>query len=275
MTGKNHFAVRLSMYDWPEVREATQHLETSLQDAISEALGLNQSDIQAWPENMDLLAAWSHPDVLLTQTCGYPLTHALKGRVRLIGAPHYAFSGCIGPRYCSQLVVRKDSRFDELEDLRGARAVFNGTDSQSGMNTFRRSVADIAGGKPFFSEIKVSGGHLLSMRSVAQDKADIASIDAVCWGLVCNELPELSERLRPIAQTASAPGLPFVTSLRISDAEADLIAEVIEAVFSSTETQKSRERLGIRGFSKLSLKDYAGILLMEQEAREMGYPELA
>jgi ABC-type phosphate/phosphonate transport system substrate-binding protein len=263
------------MYDWPEVREATQHLETSLQDAISEALGLNQSDIQPWPENMDLLEAWSHPDVLLTQTCGYPLTHALKGRVRLIGAPHYAFSGCIGPRYCSQLVVRKDSQFDELEDLRGARAVFNGTDSQSGMNTFRRSVADIAGGKSFFSEVNVSGGHLLSMRSVAEDKADIASIDAVCWGLACKELPELSEQLRPIAQTASAPGLPLVTSLRISDAEAELIAEVIEAVFSSAETQKSREGLGIRGFSKLSLKDYASIPLMEQEAREMGYPELA
>jgi ABC-type phosphate/phosphonate transport system substrate-binding protein len=275
LTGKRHFAVRLPMYDWPEVREATAHLEVSLQDAISSALGLRQSDIQPWPENMDLLEAWVHPDVLLTQTCGYPLTHALKGRVRLIGTPHYGFPGCRGHHYCSQLVVRRDSRFEQLEDLRGARAVFNGSDSQSGMNAFRRSIADIAGGKRFFSEVHVSGGHLLSMQSVVEDKADIASIDAVCWGLACRELPELSEQLRPIAQTATAPGLPFVTSLRISDAEANVIAEAIATVFSSAETQKSRERLGIHGFSRMSLKDYASIPLMEQDAREMDYPELA
>lgn len=275
MTKQKHFAVRLPMYDWPEVRDETAHLESVLQDRINDALGLNPSDIEDWPRDQDLVETWAHPDVLLAQTCGYPLTHALNGRVRLIGAPHYRFEGCSGPDYCSQLVVHRNSKFETLEDLCGKRAVFNGSDSQSGMNAFRRSIAEIANGSPFFSDVRVSGGHLMSMQSVAEGRADIASIDAVCWGLACQELPALADQLRPIAKTETAPGLPLVTSLRFSETEAETIAEVIAETFASDETQKSRERLGIHGFSKLEFEHYARIPLMEQQAQEMGYPNLA
>lgn len=263
------------MYDWPEVREATAALEQALHVALTDALGLEAVDLEPWADCLEEAEIWEQPGVLLTQTCGYPLTHQLTGKVRLIGAPHYDADGCDGPRYCSQLVVHRDSPFQQLRDLQGRCAAFNGPDSQSGMNTFRHAVAPLADGKPFFSKVLQSGGHLASMRAVAAGEADIASIDAVCWGLACRELPELSTQLRPIAQTAPACCLPFVSSLQFSEAEADIIAETVAGVMSAPETEKSRERLGIRGFSKLSLDDYAGILIMEREAEALGYPVLA
>ncbi len=297
MTGRRFLPVRLPMYDWPEVKAETLRLERALQGALCAVLDLDPSGFRERPEHAELVEVWTDPDLLLTQTCGYPLTHALAGRVRLLGAPHYSAPGCDGVTYCSQLVVSADSSHRRLEDLRGRRAVYNGADSQSGMNALRHAVArlrdeDGAGkgkgngkaiatgagtgtGGRFFSDVIASGSHLGSMRAVAAQEADIACIDAVCWWLACREVPELTARLRPIGRTASAPGLPLITSLRFSDREADLIANTVAAVLNGPETQESRERLGIRGFSKLEVGDYAGILSMEKEAAGLGYPVLA
>ncbi|KZM52183.1 hypothetical protein OA90_01955 [Labrenzia sp. OB1] len=263
------------MYDWPEMRDATADLEAALQTALVDALGLTPSRILDWPEHLDLTEAWARPDVLLTQTCGYPLTHALSGKVRLLGAPHYAAPGCDGPRYCSQVVVRRDSPFEKLADLRGARAVFNNADSQSGMNALRHHVARLAEGKTFFSHVGASGGHRASLIAVAQGDADVAAIDAVCWDLACRVLPDLAIQLRPIDRTASVPGLPLITSLRFSDRQADLISETVVALFTAPETRRSRECLGIHGFSRLSVADYAPVLSMEREAAGLDYPVLA
>lgn len=263
------------MYDWPEVRKATSALEEAFQDAITTALGIGPEQFTPWPIELDVHESWSEPGVLLTQTCGYPLTHALNGRVRLLGAAHYAAPGCRDHFYCSQIIVGKNSSHETLEDLRGARAVFNTPDSQSGMNAFRRSVAPLSNGKPFFSSVVESGGHLKSVKAVAAGEADVASIDAVCWWLVCREFPKLADKVRPIAQTLPAPGLPMITSNRFSVAQAAQIADVVADVLQDQKTQKSRERLGIRGFSKLGLEDYASIPAMEREASVLGYPVLA
>ncbi|WP_305986943.1 phosphate/phosphite/phosphonate ABC transporter substrate-binding protein [Roseibium sp. MMSF_3544] len=267
--------VRLPMYDWPEVRAATAELELALQTALIDCLDLDPVNLQPWPEEFDAPSMWDEPGVLLTQTCGYPLTHGLRGLVRLVGVPHYAAEGCIGGRYCSQLVVAGESSFKTLADLRGQRAAYNGSDSQSGMNAFRHSVAPLAGGAPFFCEVLKSGSHLQSMKAVAEGRADIASVDAVCWHLAKNELPDLTASLRPIGQTASATGLPLITSLRFSQEDTSKIADAVERVFHSPLTADCRDRLGICGFSRPTLNDYADILLMEQEAERQGYPILA
>lgn len=262
------------MYDWPEVRAETEALEKTLQDALIAALGLDRKDLIPWPDNIAAASIWNSPSTLLTQTCGYPLTHALCGKVRLLGVPHYAAEGCDGPNYCSQLVVSRESPFRQLADLRGKRAAYNGPDSQSGMNAFRHAVAPFAGGAPFFSEVFESGSHLQSLEAVAEGRADIASIDAVCWFLAGRELPDLAASLRPIGRTASAPGLPLITSLRFSEAEAETISGAVAAVLDSSETAAIRERLGICGFSRASTEDYSGIIAMEQEAVASGYPTL-
>ena len=113
------------------------------------------------------------------------------------------------------------------------------------------------------------------MKAVASGLADVACVDTVSWRLACNEVPDLAERLRSIGRTRKAPGLPLVTANAHSEADVKRIAEVVANVVSLPSTAKSRERLGIRGFSKLSLGAYEEILHMEREAIELGYPNLA
>ncbi len=274
MSASGYSAVDLPMYDWPEVRAATASLEAHLQKALLDALDPAGTMSEVAPASADLEANWLHPGLLLSQTCGYPLTQALRDRVALLGVPHYRADGCEGPYYCSQIIVRKSTAHARLEDLRGAVAVLNSTDSQSGMSAFRRAVAGVANGARFFNQVTVSGSHLASMECVALGLADVGCIDTVSWWLAGRELPELAGNLRSIGRSQSAPGLPLITSRAHSAAERERMVAAVEEVFTDPETQESRERLGIRGFTRLSLDAYDVIVRMEQEASDLGYPEL-
>ena len=70
----------LPMYDWPEVREATDDFWAAMARCLGSDVRLSR------PE--DFAAAWTREDLLFSQTCGYPFTHALKDKVSLVATPH-------------------------------------------------------------------------------------------------------------------------------------------------------------------------------------------
>ena len=61
--------------------------------------------------------------------------------VRYVGTPIYSAPGFEQAHYRSLVVVRSDDEAQSLADLRGKRAAYNSTDSQSGYNTVRAAVA--------------------------------------------------------------------------------------------------------------------------------------
>src|SRR4029077_15357307 len=100
---------------------------------------------------------WLSDELLFSQTCGYPLTHALKGRVQLLATPCYSADGCEGASYCSFVIVPADSPATTLADLQGKRVAFNTPDSQSGMNALRALIAPIAGGGRVLAQANEGG----------------------------------------------------------------------------------------------------------------------
>ena len=72
----------LQMYDWPEVREATDLWWAGIARHLGIDVPLSRP--------ADFTAPWRRDDLLFGQTCGYPFTHALKGQVKLVATPHYA-----------------------------------------------------------------------------------------------------------------------------------------------------------------------------------------
>src|SRR3546814_15586928 len=66
----------------------------------------------------DHAALWTAPDLLFSQTCGYPLTHALAGRVTLVATPTYGCPGCDGGPYRSEILVRRDAPAGRPEERR-------------------------------------------------------------------------------------------------------------------------------------------------------------
>ena len=95
----------LPMYDLPGLRAATDAWWTGL------AGHLRMHGIEDVPDELTRQEArrdqlWRSPDLLLSQTCGYPLVHALGGLVRLIATPRHFAPGCTGALYRSLIVAR-------------------------------------------------------------------------------------------------------------------------------------------------------------------------
>lgn len=263
----------LPMYDQPELRAATDAWWQGLAQAF------RREGIADVPDSLDRRPAyhdaWLAPDLLFSQTCGYPLTHALVGRVDLVATPCYRADGCEGTSYCSFVVVGADSAASAISDLRGARCAINGLDSQSGCNALRSVVATVAGGERFFGSVAITGGHRASLALVASGQADVASIDCVTLGLLARHRPQALAGTRVLCRTASAPGLPYVTRV---GAGADLLRRLrsgLERAFADARLAEARGALLLEAAAVLPLAVYDRIGDMENAAIAAGYPRIA
>lgn len=239
-------------------------------------LRLAADGVEDLPEDLtvpaDYDAAWLAPDLLLGQTCGYPLTHALSGRVRYVGTPVYETDGTDGPYYRSAIVVRADDAAGEIEDLRGRRVAYNYATSQSGYNALRDVIAPLSRGGRFFGATVETGSHAKSLAAVITDKADIAAIDPVTLALAP---AETRSKIKVIGWTDAAPGLPFITAVDSSDDEVNTLRASISSALHATSTRAARDYLKLVDFVVLDLSDYEVIVAMEQRAIDLGYSLLA
>jgi ABC-type phosphate/phosphonate transport system substrate-binding protein len=239
----------LPMYDWPELRPATDRYWARLRDALR-AEGVEAPE--GLTRDRPAEAVWRDPGLVFGQTCGLPFARQLAGRVTLIGAADHAVPGCAPGFYRSAVVVRADDARDRLAAFRGARAAVNEPLSQSGMGALLHHVAPVAGGR-FFAGVVWTGAHVASAAAVAEGGADVAAIDWVTWRLVRRFRAGLAARLRVLMLTDPTPGLPYVTALGRDPAPfrravAGAIARLDPA---------SRSALGLAGFVAFEPADYA------------------
>jgi ABC-type phosphate/phosphonate transport system substrate-binding protein len=260
----------LPMYDLPAVRAATDawwqglagHLRTAGVAGVPDRLAREPA-----PQS-------TAPDLLLSQTCGYPLTHALAGEVEPLCTPVYGAPGCRGPRYVSALVVRADSPATELADLRGGVCAFNNPASQSGYNVLRRMVAPLAGGAAFFDRTVATGGHAASVAAVGAGEADLCAVDSVTHALLGRHAPTALAGTRVLGHSLEAPGLPVVTGPAITENERARIQAGVQAAVADPGLAETRAALLLEGVEAVPLSAYDEIVVMEEEAAALGYPEL-
>jgi ABC-type phosphate/phosphonate transport system substrate-binding protein len=220
----------------------------------------------------DLAGLWRRPDLLLSQTCGYPLMHGLREHVQLVATPHFDAPSCVGADYSSVLIARADAPFVSLAACRGARAAYNQDDSNSGMNVLRHAVAPLARHGVFFSETVCTGSHLGSLQAVIERRAELAAIDCVTFAFICVELPELAREVRQIGVTAASPGLPLIAANSVPSSVVQALRVALnEALHAQPERAK---RLRLKGFSTLPLTAYERIVQLENEAQALGYARL-
>jgi ABC-type phosphate/phosphonate transport system substrate-binding protein len=263
----------LPMYDLPELRPATDEFWAGL------ARHLRAEGIDGVPERIehpaDYEAHWLASDLLFSQTCGYPLRHRLRDRVRYVATPSYAVEGCGRGTYRSVVVVRADAPYAGLEDLRGATAAFNDTQSQSGMNALRASVALLSRNGRFFGRVVKTGRHEASIRAVAAGDADVATIDCVTWACLRRYRPAEVAGLRVLCLTAETPGLPFVTAGNADDELVRRLRAGLARTVADPALAAARSVLFLDDVVVLPDDAYLAIDRMEQDAIARGYPELA
>ncbi|WP_455273977.1 phosphate/phosphite/phosphonate ABC transporter substrate-binding protein [Rhizobium herbae] len=264
----------LAMYaSPPPLAEATAKLWDFLSEALMRA-GLDE--VPATLDGaVDYHQAWTQPDLLLAQTCGFPYVKHLRGKVKLVATPVYGHPGCGGPSMRSFIVVAKDSDAQSLEDLRGTRAAINQSDSNSGSNLFRAAIAPLSRHGRFFSSVIETGGHRNSIAAIAAGRADVAAIDCVTYGNVLRFDPGSLAGVRILTQTVSGPGLPFITRADASDAEIVLLRQALKQAIAEPKLAIARDVLRLKDFVVLSDTDYEPLAELERQAQRLGYPVIA
>lgn len=239
----------LGMYDRAECQAANDRLWSLIRD------GLRAEGVKA-PDALTRGAgaywqAWQSPDLILSQTCGFPYRASLHGDVALIGTPDYAVEGCAQGYYRSVFVARKHNPRNSLAEFDGATLAFNEDLSQSGWAAPQNHAAAL--GLSFKPHLW-TGGHLASARAVAEGRAEIAALDAITWAMIAR-WEGFATDLKVVGQTEPTPGLPYITA-KGSDAEQlfRLISAAIEALGAS-----DRDTLRLRGLVRISPEDYLAV----------------
>jgi ABC-type phosphate/phosphonate transport system substrate-binding protein len=255
----------LLMYVAPaQIRQANERWLTR----ILERLNATRRDA----EGLSLPELWLSPQLLLTQTCGYPLMTTLRGQVRVLGRPRYELPDSTGGNHCSLLLTRADNPRQALPDFRDSRGVINGEDSNSGMNLLRHRLAPLHRDGRFFAQVGISGSHRESLRWLREDLADLAAIDSVTFAYLARHAEEEVAGLRVIARSAFSPTLPFITAATVTDAQAENILKIMNE--SLRELPDVAEVLGLHEVLPASESDYQVVLDYQQEAEALGFGRL-
>ena len=199
----------------------TGELWRALLSAVTAQGGLNVEVIEhAPPAAIDDL--WRRTDMAAVFMCGLPYSRA-DPKPTLIAAPVPAAAEFAGlPKYWSELVVRSDSPFYDLESTLGGTICLTAPNSQSGyaaalqyLMAFDAARTAKAGGacSPLYREIAAPAVTPLgAVTAVVSGAADVAPIDAYAYRLLQKYRGDLTSKLRTVALTARTPIPPLVAS---------------------------------------------------------------
>jgi ABC-type phosphate/phosphonate transport system substrate-binding protein len=220
-------------------------------------------------EGLSLPELWLSPDLLLTQTCGYPLMTALRGQVRIVGRPRYELPNASAGNHCSLILGRADDPRKTLAEFRDSRGVINSEDSNSGMNLLRQRLAPLNQDGQFFASVGISGGHRESLRWLREHRADLAAIDSVTYAYLAQYVPEEVRALQVIARSALSPTLPFITVASATNEQIKKLRQIMNQALR--ELPDVAQTLGLPEILPASDRDYLILLDYQQEAEGLGY----
>ncbi|MFU8777068.1 MAG: phosphate/phosphite/phosphonate ABC transporter substrate-binding protein [Roseovarius sp.] len=234
----------LPMYDRPETAAANDALWQGIRAVLGEGPETLTRDGDLWDH-------WLSPDLLLSQTCGYPYRARLHGRVTLVGSPVLDLPDCPPGLYHSVFVARADDPRTDPQEFATARLAYNDALSQSGW----AAPQNWAAAREFaFTNPVHTGAHRASAMAVADGRADIAALDALSWHLMQAHDP-FATGLRVLAHTDPTPALPYVTALgRDADALRAALEVAILALPAST-----RASLGVKGITSIPAAEYLAL----------------
>ena len=231
----------LPMYDFPELREATD----AWWKGVTKHMRLRgiADTPDALTRNRSLDSLWRNEKLLFSQCCGFDVMNSYKDHLSVLMVSNWDVEQCSTGQYCSFVVVHEGNDAKDLSELKGSVAVINGKESHSGMNALFSTVQPFSEEGKFFKAIHISGAHADSLRYVQTGQADVAAIDAVTFTLLQQYRPTAVEGLRVLCQTKPAPALPYVTSIHTPLAKQQAMQTALAAAFNDPDLALVRKRL--------------------------------
>ena len=230
------------MYPFPHLRAAQESLWSCVSNRLADAPAALDFDTE-------LCAAWHRPDLLVGQTCGWPLVTELDDVVDVIGTFDVTVPFAAGGRYRSVLVASKPLGIEAWRRNPDTIIARNDRQSLSGWVSFCNSWGSVP------ERVLDTGAHLESMRAVADGRANIAAIDAVSFEFVTELEPVLSARVHIIGHGPVIPCLPLVVSKSLAH-RCDELRMALAAAVADPAAADACARLRIRGFVPFDRADY-------------------
>jgi ABC-type phosphate/phosphonate transport system substrate-binding protein len=260
------------MYNLPEMRSVNAAFWTALKGLLSEANIAAPDDLLfERPPVPDRIGR----EVLLSQTCGYPLETLFRGQAVQLGTPCYDAAGCDGATHCGFFVVRADRRARDLQDLAGSVFLLNSRHSNSGMNLPRRALAEIAGGKPLFGRVIETGSQPGNLDRIANGEGDVTAVDSVTYAFWAKYRPAAASRTAVLGRTPPSPAIPFITSAATPPDIVDGLRAALRRVAREPQFAAARQGLLIKDIVAVPPERYRSLLDYERDAARLGYAALA
>jgi ABC-type phosphate/phosphonate transport system substrate-binding protein len=239
----------LPMYDRAETAAANDRLWAAIRhglraDGVDAPQELQRGADDLWPQ-------WTSPDLVFSQTCGFPYRARLHGSVTLIGTPDFGVEGCPPGYYRSVLVARADDPRDTVEEFDGAPFAYNEALSQSGWAAPYMHATSL--GIRLVPAIE-TGGHRYSALAVLSGKADFAALDAVTWRMLRRWEPAMAT-LKVIGSTDATPGLPYIAASTMSR---DHLFPIVAAAIAA-QSPDDRDATGIRALVAIPAEAYLAV----------------
>ena len=257
----------------PEVESVWRELLTRVAADADVAL-----QYLSYPAPRPLEDLWSRPDLGAVLMCGYPIALQLAP-VQPLAAPIPRVQWAAGRAvYRTDLIVREDAPFRQLEDTFGGRAGWTVAHSHSGFNAFRHHLlAYRTRERPTL--YREMAGNLVTARNVLdavrEGRIDVGPLDAYWHMLIARHAPHICEGVRVLASTPLAPMPAFVAAAGMPAAA---VARLRAAFASAAEKRwfdELAEPLMLEGFAQVAGETFTPALEWDREARAAGYLEPA
>ena len=187
-------------------RELAGYLSTRLSIPVEAWLDI------PWQERERLL---DEGQIDLCWICGLPYVrkadHLRPPQVELVAAPVMEGARYQNrPLYFSDVVVRRDSPFQTLGDLKGAAWAYNEPASHSGYNVVRYALAQRGERAGFFGTVIEAGAHQVSLQMILRRQVDGSAIDSSVLEQELRDDPALASQIRVIDTLGPSPIPPWV-----------------------------------------------------------------
>lgn len=231
------------MYPFAHLRDSYDTFWSVLRSHLPGSIDAPSS--LAW--EVDPAAAWDSPDLVMGQTCAWPLA-TMQPHLTAIGSFDVVAPFAADGRYRSVLVASKPLGIDHWRADPSTVVARNGDDSLSGWISMQWAW----GGVP--ERVITTGGHVASMRAVAAGKAHVASIDALSFEFMAESEPTTVGNLHIVGHGPMTPSLPLAANRAV--ALVDEFRGAIAATVCDPRASLACARLRIRGFVPFDDADY-------------------
>jgi len=233
---------------------------------------------EPYPAPLPLENLWRRQDLGAVFMCGFPIATGLA-QVIPLAAPIPRAPWAEGRAvYRTDLIVREEAPYRTLEDTFGGRGGWTVAHSHSGFNALRHHLL------PYRTPTQPAlygemTGNLVTARrvldSVRDGRIDIGPLDAYWHLLIARHAPQLTQGIRVLASTETAPMPAFVAGHDVDPETVRRLHEAFTGAAGRSWFAPLAEQLLLEGFAAASRASYARLLEWDAEARAAGYAQPA